>query len=141
MSDTIMYWNGFISAGVTAILIFWWYKQYFQAEKIPFCAQEIVSNLWLGSFEDSLQLSELKIRKITRILSITFGNYPVHEEDFDYLFVRCMDEDNQHISSYFEETNAFIDEARKAGEGVFVHCMQVFQLFKNFYSRQLIVKS
>ena len=141
MSDTIMYWNGFISAGVTAILICWWYKQYFQAEKIPFCAQEIVSNLWLGSFEDSLQLSELKIRKITRILSITFGNYPVHEEDFDYLFVRCMDEDNQHISSYFEETNAFIDEARKAGEGVFVHCMQVFQLFKNFYSRQLIVKS
>lgn len=42
---------------------------------------------------------------------------------FDHMIVRVMDKPGQDLLSYLDITHEFIEEGRRSGGGVLVHCM------------------
>lgn len=44
--------------------------------------------------------------------------------DFRYLWIDCLDVDEQDMKQFFGTTNKFISDAIDSGETVFVHCRQ-----------------
>lgn len=98
----------------------------------PFSAHEVLPGIWLGNFEDSLQADELRRRNVTHILSVAVGLYPHHQAlvpdaqewaGFEHMVVRALDKDGQDLLSYFPVVHGFIEEGRRSGGAVLVHCM------------------
>jgi len=111
---------GLFLVPLLAIFLAYLNIQFFSSS--PFSGDEIVEGLWLGSFDDLVQSSELKNRNVTHVLSVAPGIMPY--KDYDHLFLRGMDVDTTEIIHTFEEAHAFIEAALDADGVVFVHCMQ-----------------
>jgi len=81
---------------------------------------QIEEGLYLGSVGAANNKSELKRLNITHILTVANSLPPTHPNDFVYKIINNREDVN--IENYFDECFAFIDEAKRMGGGVLVHC-------------------
>ncbi|KAF8025796.1 hypothetical protein BT93_F2581 [Corymbia citriodora subsp. variegata] len=82
---------------------------------------QIEEGLFLGSYEDASNKDRLKSLNVTHILTVA-NLAPAFPNDFAYKLVEVMDSEDTHIRQHFEECISFIDEARRQGGGILVHC-------------------
>ncbi len=83
-----------------------------------------LGRLFLGNETASKDFDHLKENSITVVLDMAGLAYPYKKEQMP--FFKCIDADDWHdydISVHFEECFKFIDEHRKNGRGVLVHCI------------------
>ena len=83
---------------------------------------EIINGLFVGPVHGAYKHSMLKQKKIKKILNVSGEKYFEKKEDFKYLQVDIEDAVSTQIIRHFAKSNAFIDEAISAGNGVYVHC-------------------
>ncbi|CAI9118589.1 OLC1v1020179C1 [Oldenlandia corymbosa var. corymbosa] len=83
---------------------------------------KIEEGLYLGSLGAASNKSALKSLNITHILTVANSLPPVHANDFVYKIVDIPDREDVKISQYFDDCFEFIDDAKKKGGGVLVHC-------------------
>ncbi|CAK9137179.1 unnamed protein product [Ilex paraguariensis] len=88
-------------------------------DNVPFKIEE---GLYLGSLGAANNKSALKSLNITHILTVANSLAPAHPNDFTYKIVNVLDREDINISHYFDECFEFIDEAKRKGGGVLVHC-------------------
>ncbi|KAE8728398.1 Dual specificity protein phosphatase 1 [Hibiscus syriacus] len=82
----------------------------------------IEEGLFLGSIAASNNVDALKRLNVTHILTVASSLKPAHTTDFVYKVIPVADKEDTNISQYFDECFNFIDEARRQGGGVLVHC-------------------
>ncbi|EGD73172.1 dual specificity phosphatase 6 [Salpingoeca rosetta] len=80
--------------------------------------------LFIGAQRDACNLALLQTHGITRIINVTRDCDNAFEKNpqFRYLQIRISDTWNQKLQEKFPSAFSFIDEARRAGERVLVHC-------------------
>lgn len=84
---------------------------------------EIITRfLYLGNQEDSENYELLKKKGITHIINATSHIKNSFPSKFTYLRIPILDSNGQNITSYFDATYKFIEDARKKGGRVLVHC-------------------
>lgn len=83
---------------------------------------QIEEGLYLGSVGAANNKSELKRLNITHILTVANSLPPTHPNDFVYKIINIPDREDVNIENYFDECFTFIDEAKRTGCGVLVHC-------------------
>lgn len=83
---------------------------------------EIEQGLFLGSIGAASNKDALKSRNITHILTVANALAPAHPNDFVYKVIGVADKEDTNLSQYFDECINFIDEAKRQGGGVLVHC-------------------
>ncbi|KAH7857025.1 hypothetical protein Vadar_008156 [Vaccinium darrowii] len=83
---------------------------------------QIEEGLYLGSVGAANNKSELKRLNITHILTVANSLPPTHPNDFVYKIINIPDREDVNIENYFDECFTFIDEAKRTGGGVLVHC-------------------
>ncbi|XWS09026.1 hypothetical protein CRYUN_Cryun40dG0050600 [Craigia yunnanensis] len=91
----------------------------FKEDNVP-C--EIEEGLFLGSIAAANNMDALKSLNITHILTVASSLKPTHSNDFVYKIIPVLDKEDTNISQYFDECFDFIDEAKRQGGGVLVHC-------------------
>lgn len=91
----------------------------FKEDGIP-C--QIEEGLFLGSIGAAYNLTELKKLNVTHILTVTGSLQPCYPHDFTYKLIKVADREDTNLVQYFDECFDFIDEARRSGGGVLVHC-------------------
>ena len=82
---------------------------------------QIEDNIWLGNTFAAANITDLKEKGITKILSLMDGNssnFSYKEQGFNQKIINIMDYDTENIIQYFGECINFI----KGEEKVFVHC-------------------
>ncbi|XP_022138398.1 dual specificity protein phosphatase 1-like [Momordica charantia] len=94
-------------------------KRGLKEDRIP-C--QIEEGLYLGSVGAAHNKDQLKKLNITHILTIACSLPPADPNDFVYKVVGVLDTRDADIKRHFEDCFNFIDEARKSGGGVLVHC-------------------
>jgi hypothetical protein len=99
-------------------------SKYFQNIKNDFEADEIIPGVFLGSINSSYDLDVLKSKGITHIISVILGYVPAYPDDFKYLIINALDNENNSISDVFQSCNNFINHALFEENGkVLIHCM------------------
>lgn len=83
---------------------------------------KILPGLYIGNFRDSRDEEQLKLNKITHILSVHINAKPF-KSDRIYFCISAHDSGTEDLSQYFEECNDFIHSARIYGGNVLVHCL------------------
>ncbi|KAK9288009.1 hypothetical protein L1049_016454 [Liquidambar formosana] len=83
---------------------------------------QIEEGLFLGSIGAANNKTELKSLNVTHILTVTNSWGPAYPNDFVYKLIEVTDRETTRISEYFDECFNFIDEAKRLGGGVLVHC-------------------
>ncbi|XP_022874736.1 dual specificity protein phosphatase 1-like isoform X2 [Olea europaea var. sylvestris] len=83
---------------------------------------KIEEGLYLGSLGAANNKSTLRSLNITHILTVAHSLSPAHSNDFIYKTIPVMDREDVDISQYFSECFNFIEEDKKTGGGVLVHC-------------------
>ncbi|KAH7435288.1 hypothetical protein KP509_06G057800 [Ceratopteris richardii] len=83
---------------------------------------EIQEGLFLGSIGAAYNKGELLRHKVTHILSVENMVEPLYPLEFKYKRVEVRDSAYVDLRQYFEECFEFIDEAKKNGGAVLVHC-------------------
>jgi len=86
---------------------------------------EILPGLYLGCAKDAASEEVLSKYGITHILNVTPNLPNVFESDSHYCYkqIPIIDHWSQNLSQFFPEAIQFIDEARRQGNGVLVHCL------------------
>lgn len=80
----------------------------------------ILKGLYLGSHMAALNLTALKERNITHVLTVGTGLEQPHVDAVKYKLIEAWDVDSQDLYQHFEECVEFIKEGRESG-GVVVH--------------------
>lgn len=86
-------------------------------------ATQILPHLYLGNERDASNLQRLLDLRVSYVLNVT-GHIQFHHEQHGLNYKRLPATDNaeQNLKQYFEEAFAFIDDARKNGCNVLIHC-------------------
>lgn len=84
---------------------------------------KVLPHLFLGNMRDASDMSALDRLNIRYILNVT-AKPPTYSipQGFQYKHLEAADNGIQNLRQFFEEAFDFIDEAKKAGTGVLVHC-------------------
>ncbi|CAH8261563.1 unnamed protein product [Arabidopsis lyrata] len=82
----------------------------------------IEQGLYLGSVAAACNKNVLKSYNVTHILTVASSLRPAHPDDFVYKVVRVVDKEDTNLEMYFDECVDFIDEAKRQGGSVLVHC-------------------
>ncbi|XP_015440181.1 PREDICTED: dual specificity protein phosphatase 10-like isoform X1 [Dufourea novaeangliae] len=86
-------------------------------------ASRVLPFLYLGNGRDAADLQLLRALGATRVLNVTSQLPGYHEErGITYRQIPASDSGHQNLKQYFEEAFDFIEEARKTGSSVLVHC-------------------
>ncbi|XP_034946613.1 dual specificity protein phosphatase 10 [Chelonus insularis] len=86
-------------------------------------ASKVLPFLYLGNGRDAADLQLLQALGATRVLNVTSQLPGYHESrGITYRQIPATDSGHQNLKQYFEEAFDFIEEARKAGSSVLVHC-------------------
>ncbi|XP_076284354.1 uncharacterized protein LOC143210931 isoform X1 [Lasioglossum baleicum] len=86
-------------------------------------ASRVLPFLYLGNGRDAADLQLLRALGATRVLNVTSQLPGYHEErGITYRQIPASDSGHQNLKQYFEEAFDFIEEARKGGSSVLVHC-------------------
>ncbi|KAM7485642.1 hypothetical protein LguiA_001651 [Lonicera macranthoides] len=91
----------------------------FREDSVP---SKIEEGLYLGSIGAANNKTGLKSLNVTHILTVANSLSPPHPNDFTYKIVGVPDREDINISQHFDECFDFIDDARRKGGGVLVHC-------------------
>ncbi|KAG2727415.1 hypothetical protein I3843_01G151900 [Carya illinoinensis] len=83
---------------------------------------KIEEGLFLGSIGAANNKNALKSLNVTHILTVASSLPPAHPNDFEYKVINVTDREDTDIKQYFDESFDFIDEAKRLGGGVLVHC-------------------
>ncbi|KAJ1405616.1 Tyrosine specific protein phosphatases domain [Sesbania bispinosa] len=83
---------------------------------------EIDEGLFLGSVGTAANKDGLKNVNVTHILTVAGKLTPAHPGDFVYKTIDVVDRDDANLKQYFNECFDFIDEAKRHGGRVLVHC-------------------
>ncbi|CAH2305897.1 dual specificity phosphatase 19 [Pelobates cultripes] len=78
--------------------------------------------LLLGSQDVAQDLDVMKKYKVTHILNVAYGVENVFPEEFTYKKISMLDLPETDLESYFPECFDFLEQAKKQGGVVFVHC-------------------
>ncbi|XP_059650015.1 dual specificity protein phosphatase 1-like [Cornus florida] len=103
-------------------------KAIWQARYATRCIREdgipcqIEEGLFLGSLAAANNKRVLKCLNVTHILTVASSMAPAHPDDFKYKTIEVLDREDIHIAQYFNECVEFIEEAKRTGGGVLVHC-------------------
>ncbi|XP_056646504.1 dual specificity protein phosphatase 10-like isoform X1 [Diorhabda sublineata] len=86
-------------------------------------ASKVLPFLYLGNLKDAADISCLRVLGTTCVLNVT-SQLPGYHEDcgITYKHIPATDSEHQNLKQYFEEAFEFIEEARKSGSRVLVHC-------------------
>nr|XP_012229742.1 PREDICTED: uncharacterized protein LOC105676439 isoform X1 [Linepithema humile] len=86
-------------------------------------ASRVLPFLYLGNGRDAADLQLLRALGATRVLNVTSQLPGYHEErGITYRKIPASDSGQQNLKQYFQEAFEFIEEARKTGSSVLVHC-------------------
>ncbi|GAB2220157.1 hypothetical protein Droror1_Dr00007800 [Drosera rotundifolia] len=85
-------------------------------------AAHIEEGLFLGSARAAANKERLKSLNVTHVLTVATRLSPAHPNDFTYKIVEVSDSEDTNLAKYFHECFDFIDEAKKTGGAVLVHC-------------------
>ncbi|WZY72858.1 hypothetical protein YC2023_005098 [Brassica napus] len=91
----------------------------YRQDNVPSLIQQ---GLYLGSFAAASNKNALKSCNVTHILTVASSLRPAHPGDFVYKVVPVVDKEDTNLEAYFDECIHFIDEAKKQGGSVLVHC-------------------
>jgi hypothetical protein len=84
---------------------------------------EIITGLYIGSIDSTYDIKKLKELGITHIISVLPGFAPPYPNDFKYMIINAMDDENTNLGNVFEDSNKFIDNAFENRGNILVHCM------------------
>ena len=86
-------------------------------------ATQVLPHLYLGNMRDASDVASLSRLNIRYVLNVT-AKPPSYllPPGFNYKHLEAADNGLQNLRQFFEEAFNFIDEAKKAGAGVLVHC-------------------
>lgn len=85
--------------------------------------QEVVKNLWIGSWHPAVDENLLKRCGVTHICCCINVKPRLEGKGFSYVVLGAEDNPEYEISKHFDESFKFIDNAlAKQGTGVLVHC-------------------
>ncbi|KAG6664436.1 hypothetical protein CIPAW_02G092900 [Carya illinoinensis] len=84
---------------------------------------EIEEGLFLGSIGAAKNKTALKSLNVTHVLTVASSLPPAHPNDFLYKVINVIDRKDTDMKQYFTECFDFIDEAKRLGSGVLVHCV------------------
>ncbi|CAI0466353.1 unnamed protein product [Linum tenue] len=82
---------------------------------------QIEEGLFLGSITEATMKDALKQANVTHILTVA-SFLPSFPEEFQYKVVNISDSVNTNIAQHFDDCFDFIDESKRLGGGVLVHC-------------------
>uniref|UniRef100_A0A1B6DT61 protein-tyrosine-phosphatase n=1 Tax=Clastoptera arizonana TaxID=38151 RepID=A0A1B6DT61_9HEMI len=86
-------------------------------------ASRVLPFLYIGNATDAADLATLNALGISRVLNVTSQLPGYHEScGITYKQLPASDSGHQNLKQYFEEAYQFIEEARKSGASVLVHC-------------------
>merc|ERR1712038_849018 len=86
-------------------------------------ATQVLPHLYLGNMRDASDMASLSRLNIRYVLNVTAKPPSYHlPPGFHYKHLEAADNGLQNLRQFFEEAFNFIDEAKKAGAGVLVHC-------------------
>ncbi|KAF5288355.1 hypothetical protein FQA39_LY15445 [Lamprigera yunnana] len=86
-------------------------------------ASRILPFLYVGNSKDASDLSCLQDLGTSCVLNVTSSLYGYHEEcGITYKQIPASDSGHQNLKQYFEEAFEFIEDARKKGARVLIHC-------------------
>merc|ERR1712012_604025 len=86
-------------------------------------ATQVLPHLYLGNMRDAPDMTSLSRLNIQYVLNVTAKQPSYHlPPGFHYKHLEAADSGLQNLRQFFEEAFSFIDEAKKAGAGVLVHC-------------------
>ncbi|KRT81814.1 hypothetical protein AMK59_5008 [Oryctes borbonicus] len=86
-------------------------------------ASRVLPFLYLGNSRDAADLTRLQDLRTTWVLNVTSQLPGYHEEcGITYKQIPASDSGQQNLKQYFEEAFEFIENARKSGSKVLVHC-------------------
>ena len=86
-------------------------------------ATQVLPHLYLGNMRDASDMASLSRLNIRYVLNVTAKQPSYHlPPGFHYKHLEAADNGLQNLRQFFEEAFNFIDEAKKAGAGVLVHC-------------------
>ncbi|CAN8258351.1 unnamed protein product [Cochlearia groenlandica] len=91
----------------------------YKEDNVPSLIQQ---GLYLGSVAAASNKNVLKSCNVTHILTVASSLRPAHPHDFVYKVVRVVDKEDTNLEIYFDECVDFIDEAKRQGGSVLVHC-------------------
>ncbi|XP_050220124.1 dual specificity protein phosphatase 1 [Mercurialis annua] len=91
----------------------------FKGDNIP-C--KIEEGLFLGSYGAATNRDILRSMNITHILTVANSLAPAYQNDFVYKVISVSDKEDTNLKQYFDECINFIDDAKRQGGGVLVHC-------------------
>ena len=97
--------------------------RYFKTLENKFEANEIINDIFLGSISSCYDINELKNKGITHIISVIAGFTPPFSNDFKYLVINALDNENNDLTENFEFSNDFIQNALDENGKVLIHCM------------------
>ncbi|XP_056174959.1 dual specificity protein phosphatase 1-like isoform X1 [Syzygium oleosum] len=83
---------------------------------------KIEEDLFLGSVGAANNKDDLKRLNVTHILTVASTLKPAYPDDFVYKVIAVGDREDTNIREHFDECFEFIDEAKRLGGGVLVHC-------------------
>ncbi|KAG7328792.1 hypothetical protein KOW79_006966 [Hemibagrus wyckioides] len=103
------------------------YKEYIDNEMMVTMAQmdkpsKILDYLYLGSEWNAANFEELQKNNVGYILNVTMEIDNFFPESFTYMNIRVYDVESTDLLSHWNNTYMFINEARKSGQSVLVHC-------------------
>lgn len=103
------------------------YKEYIDNEMMVTMAQmdkpsKILDYLYLGSEWNAANFEELRKNNVGYILNVTMEIDNFFPESFTYMNIRVYDVESTDLLPHWKNTYMFINEARKNGQAVLVHC-------------------
>lgn len=98
------------------------FVKYYTNRDDMFEANEIIDGLYLGDINSVYDIKTLKKIGITHIISVISGFEPPYPNDFNYIVINALDNENTNLMEHFDKTNNFIDNAIHDRGKVLVHC-------------------
>ena len=80
-------------------------------------------NVYVANYSTSTNLELLQDLGITHIITVIPSFNPPFPDKFKYLHIEAYDDDWQDMTSFFKETNSFIENCLSTGGKVLIHCM------------------
>ena len=85
-------------------------------------ADKIIDNLWVGSFQSSMNFFPLTEHGITHIINCTYEFECKFPKKFKYMHIKLRDQTHQYIIDIFPKAIDFISKAFEKDGSVLIHC-------------------
>lgn len=84
---------------------------------------EVYPGIFVGNISTSFNRQYLKDKGITHILSVIDGMGQTYPDDFTYMNLKAIDNQDCNLSQHFENSYQFINSAIDNSGKVYVHCI------------------